>query len=244
MTIQLFFLFLSLFSPRVEADTVKPQLNFCEPQIFALLQKNHSRGQWRQIPSATENVLFYRSPSKNIGSWIELGIGSKSVEVKITSATGSYDSYTFTNKKCQKPAISHAKLKNTFSVTGLNDSELKQLIQRPERTLIYIWNPAADLSLTHFKFYQAEAKKRNLKIITLLAPLANKDWAQKVAHKYNLITREHSSFELYFRGADDHYPSAFVVGENKISPRLMGGLESDNVNRFFNNLFEAKHDVY
>lgn len=229
-----------VFSWAFAQQSAKVELPFCEPAVFKKLQEAQSLGQWQVIPPAHPEHKVFRSPTKKLSQWVEIKLETQKVSV-VSFTEELAQTWSFQKKNC-KEEFSQKAMSVDFAKEGFQDSELPPLMSASKDTLIYIWNPAAGLSVSQARVYFDEAKKRGISVVSLLSPEADPVWAQKEIKKWGLplSLRRLSSFELIMRGGNLHYPSVFFVGRGRISQRLMGGLEKQNVARFFDHFQEIK----
>lgn len=213
---------------------VKPTIAFCEREVFNNLKAANSLGQWQVIPPAHPDSEVYRTPTKLIGQWIELKINKDFIDL-VQFSDKEMTSWKFKKQNCKPTPEKESKPFIVLDPKGFTDAELIKIVSDKKTTMIYIWDPAAFHSVDKYPIFKAEALKRKYNILSLLAPNADEKWATSQTKKrgLDLETRRLSSLELIMRGGNLHYPTTFFVHDGKISKRLVGGLEQNNVSRFF-----------
>lgn len=227
-------IFLSLFFGFSAFAEIKPQVDFCEPEIYKNLKDTNSLAQWNFIPPIHPDDKVYRTPTKQIGKWVELKIKKSEIIVIHFTANEAF-SWSFSKQNCKPTQVKETKTMAELDAKGFNDKDLEKIITEKNKTMIYIWDPAAFHSVNSYLIYKTEAQKRGYKVLSLLAPTADEKWANEEikSKKLDLNKQRLSSIELIMRGGNLHYPSVFFIKDGKISKRLMGGLEKNNISRFF-----------
>ena len=200
----------------------------CPRESLDLLKAWDSLNDWRgSAPEADGNPVLI-SPSKKIGTWVQL----------ITRKDGStvlrrIDSFSIVevsfNPKCERRLVVMPKLLPESS-SLFTDLKLEALIKKSFRVLIYVWSPHMPYSVRGFSEAQSYAQKNNYDFLALLDPQADQDFAIQVATKNHFPAKSlqrNASNELRMRGMLLHFPSMLVYdAKTGFSPILPGYVEA------------------
>lgn len=206
----------------------------CKKQVEAKLQKFFPKDQpqWRKVLGPAYDVTAFRSPTENVGEWIEMHVPDKGTPdfTFVSAKANVYHSWNA--KNCKAKEVKEKGF--TFFTPEKNpqgelftDKSLANLLAGNKKGLIYIWSPRMVYSVTEFRNFRDVAKKKGWEFIALLDPQVSDSDAKAAASKYQLEYqgRRLASVDLYMREGLLHYPSVYVYNNGKLHPdRLIGVL--------------------
>jgi hypothetical protein len=207
-----------------------PSLRFspCKSQIRSILQEWKSKEEWQKHPADNDQFLFY-TPTEKIGVWIDLKeLDENGIEIARVEST-NITQMKFSAKNC-KPEISVSKLPNQpQGIRIFSDEKIREKIATGKKGFIYTWSPAMPLSVDGVSEIKKAAEEMKVALIVILDKNANKKTASVIVRKNGWpedYLSTNTSLELRYRGAFNHFPSALVFKDSKISPKIIPGLRN------------------
>lgn len=196
----------------------------CEKEIQVVLTKQGAADDWSRTVDPGENVMAFRTPTSEIGRWIEIQ-SFPNPYLMILEPTKSkvyeWDAKTCTTLKLNTvPGVPFKKAKSS----DFNDAKLGELLKEKKQALIYVWSPTMTYSVTEMHTFLKVAKDMNLEFIPVFDFLDTQKRAEEVISQRmpQIKLSRFSSIELYMRQGSLHFPSSFVVSHGKISDRIFG----------------------
>lgn len=196
----------------------------CRTDIEKVLKKHQSKDRWVRTIDPQKGVFSFRTPTKEIGKWIELQtfpdpyvffFESKSTKVYQWSGKDCVLLNDTTNRPLE------------FLVgkkKGFTDAALKTYVEADVPAMIYIWSPSMVYSMSEMKVFRKVAESLEMKFVPLLDFGENAENAKKLISGYepNLEIKKVQSVELYMREGTTHFPSTYIAGYGRISNRIFG----------------------
>jgi hypothetical protein len=206
------------------------QAAVCGKEVTARLQKLGSKEEWIREVDPVEKTQAYRTPTKKIGSWIELRRTTEgTVELRTISALG-VEQYKW-GKTCTEAhaqmttgkVMAHAENGKKFFF----DSDLASLVKKNKEGLVYIWSPSLVYSMRYYSRFKEMADKLNLPMTVLMDPQWRQGVAKEMAGEYNMpfYDTRAESVEFAMRDVGLHFPATIVYANGKIARRVIFGIE-------------------
>lgn len=201
----------------------------CRKDIEKVIKKHASKDKWVRTVDPQQGVQSFRSPTKEIGKWIEIQSFPDPYvfffEKRFTKV------YQWNGKDCSllndttNRPLSFLKDKKS----GFDDAKLKTFVEAEKPAMIYIWSPSMVYSMSEMKVFRQVAKDLDLEFVPVLDFNQNSATAKKLIAKYEpeVEINRFQTLELYMREGTTHYPSTYIAGHNRISNRIFGVLPAD-----------------
>lgn len=187
-------------------------------------------GAWIKQPSPNENEQIFRKPTNKFGVWLETHLFKDKGPI----------SYTITNKKVQKNQYDQkCRIQNSYdegfdfsktypdsSVTFLTDEKLEELIRSEKNKLVYVWSPEMVYSAENLPKYKKTAEELKIEFVPVLDPRSNETdhVSQATFYKFEKTKYKLNSVELFMRNATLHFPTVFLIKNNKLADFRISGV--------------------
>ena len=203
----------------------------CRNDIEKVLKKHQSKDRWVRTIDPQTGVLAFRTPTKEIGQWLEIQTFPNPYvfffESKFTKVyQWSGKDCTILNDTTNKPLDFLGSKKK-----GFTDEVLKNYVESDAPAMIYIWSPAMVYSMKEMSVFRKVAKEMDLQFIPLLDFGENSEEAKKLISGYepDLEIKKVQSVELYMREGTTHFPSTYIAGYGRISNRIFGVMPAEDL---------------
>lgn len=199
----------------------------CRFDIEKVVKAAGSKDKWFRTIDPASNVMSFRSPTSEIGRWIEVQshpdpyvfvFDNKKTKVK-----------QFSGHNCTPLNVSDVRPLKIADIKGdkLTDKDIQKHAESKKKFLYYTWSPSMTYSVKEMHVFKKVAAKLGMEFVPVLDPFESMKNAQKVIKDFNLDikARKIGSIELYMREGMNHYPSSFVMIDGKISRLLFGVMD-------------------
>ncbi len=201
----------------------------CRNEIEQVIKKHASKDKWTRTVDPQQGVLSFRSPTKEIGKWVEIQSFPNPYvfffEKRFTKV------YQWDGKTCSVLNDTTNKPLSflTSKKAGFTDAKLKKYVESDKPAMIYVWSPSMVYSMSEMKVFRQVAKDLDLEFVPVLDFNENPAVAKKLIAKYEPDMEMHKfqSLELYMREGTIHFPSTYIAGLNRISNRIFGVFPAD-----------------
>lgn len=201
---------------------------------------------YRQSLGDRYDETVYRSLSEKIGSWSEVHLYEKKLpfiykidDEKMTKF--SFDqSCALSTEQVKWPHHLEKALSIVMPEDWRND-DLKQLVAKNKKGVIYSWSPKFTYSVLVLPLMEKLAHEMGYEFTAVVDPRASKKeilaslklLPKDSLKKYRMMASDKKfnrnvSIDLFMRSAFNHYPITFVYNNNKIHPRFVTGVMTDN----------------
>lgn len=201
----------------------------CGKEINSILKKNGAKDEWTRTVDPQPGVRAYRTPTKEFAKWVE--VQSFADPYVFIFDTKKSKIYQFDKKSCAPLMNVEGKPLEVVQTkkAPFTDSDLKSLVESEDFSLVYVWSPVMTYSMTEMGVFINIAKELNVKFVPVLDYNFKSEDADKylAPHVTGVKIQRGKSLELYMREANIHFPSSYIVGNNRISPRIFGVLTPD-----------------
>lgn len=217
----------------------------CQSSLKKMSKKYNTQPEWLRIVDPDNQTLAWRSPTKVVGTWlqVETDKASRIPTIKVLSAKNELTyKAKIDSKKCLLSMTSSSKMptKIRYSVT---DDQLAEIIQS-DKGIIYIWSPSMSYSMRYLRTFETYARKLQIPFYVFMDPSANKRMVKMAEKTYRIgkkYQRKVASNELFMRLYPLYYPVTYVFARGKIHPERIIGVVSEQV--FTHKLMERMHDL-
>lgn len=194
--------------------------------------------RWENAGIDLDGSNFYRSPTQEIGIWIQAKVfPNKVIELlRISEANQVSLKWDVSTCKPQLVAKEFAVVAPADGMGAFRDQDLRAALRGKKSGLVYIWSPYMPYSLRGLPEAKKLAQAKGLDFIVACDPAA-RSGAKKDAIKKNSWPKEYArtlrSVDLMMRGMSIHYP-ALIVYKNHgfVSPMLPGYEAPEMLERF------------
>ena len=209
----------------------------CNSQLASTLEKLGSQNKWiKQAPTETGNTVF-RSPTAQFGHWLEVVIkadGQPSVFSiqKDTVTVFEYENLCTEKSKVAQGMNFSQRTTDKRKSTWFDDSDLKKIITKSQKGLIYVWSPEMVYSAKYYKYFRDAAKKLKIDFKSVLDPRCQMNDVEKAISDFGVDATDVklNSVELYMRNLTVHYPTTLVYGYGQLSDMpIVGVMEKDDI---------------
>lgn len=209
--------------------------NGCSDELekFLAAQKSpvaHNKEAWIKQPSPNENEDVFRLPTNQFGAWVEVHL-FKNKEPIIFTITNQKVLKNHFDLKCQvqtseDKGFDFSKSHADASMTFLTDEKLMKMLISKKRTLIYIWSPEMVYSAENLPKYKKTAEELKIDFLPVLDPRANTNdhISQAKLYKFEKTKHKLNSVELFMRNATLHFPTVFLIRNQKLSDFRISGV--------------------
>lgn len=206
----------------------------CAPAALDILKKWQAMGPWVRTVSANPEAKILRSPTTQIGKWIEARLEKKEIHLTLFNRESRIN-FSF-QKNCSGSAqVSAWNTEQRFGGEAyyggfrvLRDNALSDIITSGGSGVIYLWTPHKRISVEGLKEAMAAAKKVHLPLLAVVEPTSTPSLAKKVAAEIGLPLENIQyldSFDLAYRGFRLHFPSLIVFNGGKFTSQVRRGYE-------------------
>lgn len=212
----------------------------CKSQILRELDAWEQKRGWVRGVSEYDGVESFRTPTREIGRWIEADFYPSGVVAAYRITPLSHWKTTFTpqgerscsvaRKRMPQP-LDQSRMRRNFS-----DADVKRLLERGRKGVILAWSPHMPLSVMAIAKAKAAADRLGVKFTAVLDPKAQGTLADAFLRRDRLDSRylkRIESVELIMRGMHNHYPSLIVYGGGQIKAGLLPGYTGTGVYESF-----------
>ena len=238
-------------SSSLRAQSLMPWKAFSQARCSGEFQKFADKEMWLndkfsiQVPESYNKQTF-RNQSKTIGVWVEIIFSEKESPIIVKINDDRFQSTGF-DKNCQ-PEILDTKwpwhLSDVFESknnNNWNNKNLKKIIASGKKGVIYNWSPRFAYSVGDLPRIEKLARRLGYEFTAVVDPRATQS---EVTGALGSLAKKHKTFErnlasaesyhrnvssdLFMRNGFNHFPVIYVYGENKIHPRWVTGVMTDN----------------
>jgi hypothetical protein len=202
----------------------------CRPQVVQVLDTWETQRAWSRFLSPGAR-LVYRTPTKKIGTWIELRLEADGTIELLRLSPHSRTRILWDRLKCS-PKLSSAaiprdekRLKDAF-----DDKYFETLASRNESGVLYLWSPHMPYSLKGWDPVSRAAKQLNLPVFPVLDPHASPALLAEMPAEFNALkaaSRRLESWELIQRGVGAHYPTTVLFSKGRVVGPVFPGVKSE-----------------
>ena len=198
----------------------------CKEEAIAIVKKAKSKNGWVRTADPEANVKSYRSPTQEIGKWVEIHT-TPNPHVFVFSHKSS-KIYQFDAKTCKQQLNIEQPVFSFLAQKGpsFTDENLSELVKSDKPSMVYIWSPSMIYSMKEMGVFIKIAKELNVNFIPVLDYKESIADGKKYVSPYqpDLEINRLKSVELFMREGTTHFPSTYIVGNNFISHRIFGVL--------------------
>ncbi len=200
----------------------------CSNEINKLLQKHQSKGEWTQL-SSTDGDIVKRSPTSNIGEWVQIINRKSGDKVSIIKPDSMTDYTVDTSCMVKKEVSSHHFLNAKFEKNKkdfFSDQDLKLKMKKNKLGLIYVWSPKFIYSVKEFSAIKKTAESLGYSFHAVMAADDNPEKlnSSSFSHISKDFRRRNASLELLLQKSDLHSPTMFIYKNNKWSAKPLVGV--------------------
>jgi len=229
--IKILFMFAFIFEVKANSQNKVKEFilkNQCGKKVVKLLNAWGSSNLWNENFTGDPNKRNYRSPTQNLGTWVEVLIEKEFI--KVFRRTARTDVIKIWRKKdCfEKEMIKTKKLDEEYMARSFNDDTLKNIVDKYKKGVIYAWSPHMPLSVKGLKNIKKLSKEFGLKVYGVVDANSPTESVRKVASKSGISSldqRKMESMELFMRGSALHFPSLLTFKDGKIKRHPKYGYE-------------------
>ena len=218
--------FVVLFAAGPGGTTLPDQTSSlrCRTDVTADLEKAGSLGKWQRIVDPELGWRAYRSPTKQLGHWVELQHDPEGVPKLVYYEPNQSWAVDF-GKLCERKKST---LKALNAATGggtFTDKDLASLLTSKRSGIIYVWSPGMVYSMKEMRLFQDFAKKYKIEFVPIVDEKYPANVVEKAIQTHSLPkSKALNAVELAVRGIA-HYPTTFVFANGKISLRPIYGVK-------------------
>lgn len=201
----------------------------CRAEITPVLSTVAKHREWTADIGVYDTARTYRSPSDEIGKWIEFRIFRKDMVQIVIRTAYKVQEYSFGSAGgsvgCKIDYASHdfkydtKRMKNAFS-----DASLNELLKKYRRGIIYVWSPNMPFSVQGMDVIRAAGRRMKIPVFMLADPHASRVDVNRV-----VASLPNESFELFQRGVGVHYPTIVMFKNGRIVGPSLPGVKSESI---------------
>lgn len=201
---------------------------------------------FRETVADRYDETVYRNLSNKIGSWSEVHLIEKKIpfvykidDEKMTKL--SFDSSCApTSELVAFPDHLEKVLSKTMPEDWKNE-DLRQLVSKNKKGMIYSWSPKFTYSVLALPQMERLAQELGYEFTAVVDPRASREeilaslakLPKPSIKKFRMLASDkkfirNASIDLFMRSAFNHFPVTFVYNNNKIHPRFVTGVMTDN----------------
>lgn len=202
----------------------------CLTPMHKLLESYGSQNQWVPAAPRESNTFLFRSPTKNIGQWVEIETTASEALHKVRFLSQDISKQHIFNEDCSQTFV-EKKQAQTPKQNEFYDQDLRKLVNSSRDTLIYLWSPKMVYSVKNSAVFVDVAKKLGLNFVSLVEPNTSKHLMEnELKNQFSYLgTMQNKSFDLHMRGAAVHYPSIIIVSHKKLSREPIVGVYTEGL---------------
>ncbi len=176
----------------------------CAP-ASALEEQWHGTGEWRRL--APYPVPREASPTDSVGVWLERWhLANGSTELRRVSAAITLVA-SLSPEDCDVRVTRHVRSFDSATMAhAFTDERLRELLTTTRDGMIYVWSPGMPLSITGLREAKAAADSLGIAFSAVVADARAGEIS--AAHVDATYQQTLNSFELVYRNATIHYPTA------------------------------------
>ncbi len=202
----------------------------CHASAERVLDRWEPERIWKPFLSPEAEVV-HRTPTRKIGTWIELKLlkdgGLEVIRLSPTSST----KITWEPKRCAPKLASalirrdEGRMKDTF-----DDSRFEAVAAANPQGILYVWSPHMPYSLKGWEPLQRAARKTGLPVFAVLDPHASALLLSEMPSEFNTLkasSRRLEAWELIQRGVGQHYPTTVLFSRGRVVGPVFPGVKSE-----------------
>lgn len=203
----------------------------CKKELAAAIEGLGSTSDWQgQVPAGPDGQTF-RSPLKKFPEWVEVRFQNQGPPQWIHLKETETLVYRSNDGKC-KFAPTSFKVSMPKPVQGtkfFTDQDWKKLLSTKKKGLVYVWSPGMVYSVQFYGQFQKVAKELGLKFTAIVDPRAPKKFVDQVQARYRsgFENVRLASLDLQMRDVANHFPTAVIYGDGKVSRTIVIGVMSE-----------------
>lgn len=201
-----------------------PSASVCSPSGSAFAFSN-TDPSWRRL--APYPVPREASPTDSVGVWLERWhLDDGTTQVRRVSAERT-EVATISADGCSIQRTEHRRrFDSTAMANGFTDERLRSLLGASHDGMIYVWSPGMPLSVTGLRQAKAAANSLQISFTAVVAdarPGELEASGVDTAYQHTL-----NSFELVYRNATIHYPTAIFYKSGKLLGSAIPGYKTSS----------------
>ncbi len=230
MILEKAFIALIFFSSLSWSAGRKPDnyITACEAQIDEKLKELNSKNDWTRVVDSKPNHKTYRSPTNNVGEWVEIVAGEMPSVYQVTPR--GIREFGWNLKTCELNKATAFEIESTFiNISGptFKDSDLKRIIEQKDRAIIYTFSPRMVYSIKYMDEMSDMAESLGYKFIPVLEPTYKiGNLGRKFPNVKNFKIQKAASVEIVMRQMLTHLPSSLVISNGHIMDPIIIGVKS------------------
>ena len=188
------------------------------------------------------------TPTAELGAWINLTVTDRHHPILSLETETKIIFKEWISSECT--GISYGRSKPSTRKKGgpykpLTDAELKKLIVKHDKGILFLWSPSMKISIWGLQRAISAAKKLKIKVFAVVSRLSDEKRAHDVIKSLPVRQKNvwiDSSFELLMRGMDLHLPSLLVFENGDFTNPVRRGYEEEKVyENYFRHVFTKQH---
>ncbi len=223
-----------------------PQLasgSVCADAVERQLAAWHAGSEVLKTPGGPLGGSVYRIATDELGVWITFhrprGLDTTSLFLTKANETVRLDF----GPSCEPIPITTPSA--AIPRDAFTDDDLKQLLARQDRVVVYLWSPHLPLSAEGYAEIVAAASTVGIALAAVVDASAERSFVRRVADEYEIpadATRPTRSIELLFRDLAVHTPSILVFANKTVSAPLPGYRNRAAYTTHLESIFEPVND--
>lgn len=246
-----FFVLLLAFNFNLLAANPNFEQTQCPGVFKEFFSKNIAEfGEWKKV--LPDSFLFegFRFYPKNGKDWSEIQISKAEVVVRTFDGEALKEAVVkpdcrLSFKTIDFPAEFSLPKKTEFDFDDKKLHSFLQDLTKNKAAVFYLWSPKFSYSVTHYPYVQKYAHDMGIEFVPLLDSRVSTEEAKRALHKafeeFNKNTIKKNRFlasqenvvrsfvfDFYLRFGFSHYPISFIAHNQKIHPRWITGVMTEN----------------
>ena len=230
-----------------EATPWKNHENYkCKKEFAKLAAMDNFQDEKFREQVGTFNSKVYRNLSSVLGRWYEVHMTEMASPVVYIVSDTIIEKKSF-DQKCnilsapESWPVEMADVMDVKTPEDWSNEDLRKQIARGKPGMIYYWSPKFSYSVYDMPRVEKLAQENGYEIIAVVDPRASKkevEGAMKVLNKSlkkksdrNLASTKtylrNTSTDLFMRSGFNHFPVTYIYNNNKIHPRWITGIMTD-----------------
>lgn len=200
----------------------------CWGRVSLMTAEWGSSDSWQKTPPSQPDQEAFKTPTGNVGSWIEFKAVSNQIFqlTKMSAKSSLIVTFDQSSGTCRSGSVvKNYKYNEKYLKTAYTDESLQRTLQAAKKGVIYMWSPNMPLSITNLQYLSKQAKELGIKLVVTVDPATPKALIKKYVAEGKIKpewTKPMESFDLINRGALIHFPAfiPFKDGKPDRGPKL------------------------
>jgi hypothetical protein len=197
----------------------------CADSVERQLELWAATGEVFRAPSGVDGRETFRFATVEIGRWVTLQKDPSLREAVLVESSAEGSKRVELDSDC-RPRTTELELdRGSAPPAGFSDRDLKSLLDRDDRLVVFLWSPHMPLSAEALPEIEAAAREVGVPFVAVCDPSSDPHYVERVAAERGLeeaASRPLVSVELLMRNIAVHAPTILVFRDGRARAPLPG----------------------